>query len=234
MRSYTKARFIRRYKRFLADVCLQNGTEITVHCPNTGSMRNCLELGALVWLSCSANQARKYRYTLEFLQTSRGHFIGLNASGANKLVKEGIKSGVIKELSGYSHLRSEVRYGFENSRIDFLLSKEGKPDCYVEVKSVTLLENPVTRGDGYFPDSVSTRAQKHLRELSQLADTGVRAVLVFCVQHSGIQRVHSADHIDPTYAEYLRIAIASGVEVLAYKTRFGLLHPKIWRAIPFE
>ena len=225
---------IRRYKRFLADVYLQNGTRVTVHCPNTGSMRNCLEHGASVWLSYSSNTGRKYQYTLEFLQNKRGHYIGLNSGRANKLVSDAIRSGVIKELRGYSCLKSEVKYGVENSRIDFVLSEKGRRDCYVEVKSVTLLERPFTRGEGYFPDSVSIRGQKHLRELSTIALGGARALLFFCVQHSGIRRVRSADHIDSAYGESLRTAIKNGVEVVAYKTRFGSLHPRIWRPIPFE
>jgi len=234
MTGYIKARLIRRYKRFLADVCIENGAEITVYCPNTGSMRNCMESGSRVWLSRSSNPSRKYQYTLEVLKTKHGHYIGLNTSRANKLVSEAIKFGVIKELLGYSRLRSEVKYGIENSRIDFLLTGEGRRDCYVEVKSVTLLERPFSRGDGYFPDSVSIRGQKHLRELSMTALNGARAVLVFCVQHSGIQRVRSADYIDPVYGDSLRKAIAAGVEVLAYKTRFASSYPRVWRAIPFE
>ncbi|RPG49206.1 MAG: DNA/RNA nuclease SfsA [Gammaproteobacteria bacterium TMED1] len=234
MKGYIKARLIRRHKRFLADVYLQNGTRITVHCPNTGSMRNCLEHGASVWLSHSSNPGRKYQYTLEFLQTKRGHYIGLNSGRANKLVSDAIRSGVIKELRGYSYLKPEVKYGVENSRIDFVLSEKGRRDCYVEVKSVTLLESPFTRGEGYFPDSVSIRGQKHLRELSTIALGGARALLLFCVQHSGIRRVRSADHIDSAYGESLRTAIEAGVEVVAYKTRFGSSHPRIWRPIPFE
>ena len=225
---------IRRYKRFLADVYLQNGTRVTVHCPNTGSMRNCLEHGASVWLSHSSNPGRKYRYTLEFLQNKRGHYIGLNSGRANKLVSDAIGSGVIKELRGYSYLKSEVKYGVENSRIDFVLSEKGRRDCYVEVKSVTLLERPFTRGEGYFPDSVSIRGQKHLRELSTIALGGARALLFFCVQHSGIRRFRSADHIDSAYGKSLRTAIKTGVEVVAYKTRFGSSYPRIWRPIPFE
>ena len=111
MKGYIKARLIRRYKRFLADVYLQNGTRVTVHCPNTCSMRNCLEHGASVWLSYSSNTGRKYQYTLEFLQNKRGHYIGLNSGRANKLVSDAIRSGVIKELRGYSCLKSEVKYG---------------------------------------------------------------------------------------------------------------------------
>ena len=234
MKGYTKARFIRRHKRFLADVNLQNGVRTTVHCPNTGSMRNCLECGASVWLSHSANPGRKYQYTLEVLKSKRGHYIGLNSGRANKLVSDAIRIGLIEELSGYRYLKSEVKYGLEKSRIDFVLSDEGRRNCYVEVKSVTLLERPFARGNGYFPDSVSIRGQKHLRELSTLALSGKRAVLFFCVQHSGIRRVRSANHIDSAYGESLRNAIETGVEVLAYKTHFGSSRPRIWRRIPFE
>ena len=137
-------------------------------------------------------------------------------------------------MRGYSYLKSEVKYGVENSRIDFVLSEKGRRDCYVEVKSVTLLERPFTRGEGYFPDSVSIRGQKHLRELSTIARGGARALLFFCVQHSGIRRVRSADHIDSAYGESLRTAIKTVVEVVAYKSRFGSSYPRIWRPIPFE
>ncbi|MEE1551619.1 MAG: DNA/RNA nuclease SfsA, partial [Nitrospinaceae bacterium] len=158
-------KLIRRYKRFLADVQIDSGEIITVHCPNTGSMKNCIEEGARVWLSRSENPARKYPLTWEYMKTSRGHYIGVNPQKANMLVRNAIEGGRVQEIQGYPKVRSEVRYGTENSRIDILLS--GHPDqaeCYLEVKSVTLLENPVSHGVGCFPDSVSSRGTRHLRE----------------------------------------------------------------------
>jgi sugar fermentation stimulation protein A len=229
-----EARFVRRYKRFLADVILPGGEQITVHCPNTGSMRNCMETGATVWLSESDNPKRKYRFTWESIRNSAGHYIGINTARANHLVQQGVLRGVVKELQGYDEIRSEVKYGAENSRIDLLLSDPTRAACYVEVKSVTLLEDPPSKGIGYFPDAVSDRGSKHLRELAAQVKSGDRAVLCFCVQHSGIQKVRSADHIDPVYGESLRLAMLAGVEVLAYKVRFLNGRGKLWKRIPFE
>ena len=213
------ATLLRRYKRFLTDVRLPDGSRITVHCPNTGSMKNCVEEGAEVWLSKSDNAKRKYQYTWEYIKTSRGHAIGVNTGRANTLVAEAIEANRIDELSGYDQIRREVKYGEENSRIDILLSGESLPDCFVEIKSVTLLETPASRGIGYFPDAVSDRGAKHLRELALMVKEGQRAVLLFCVQHTGIQEVRPADHIDSVYGQLLRDVVKTGVEVLAYKAR---------------
>ncbi|MDO6640989.1 MULTISPECIES: DNA/RNA nuclease SfsA [unclassified Shewanella] len=216
---------LRRYKRFLADVQLDDGSEITIHCPNTGSMKNCLFPGETVWFSSSDNPKRKYPNTWELSATPDNHLIGINTGRANALAEEAISNGVITELSGYASLKREVKYGDENSRIDILLSDETKPLCYVEIKSCTLLEQAV----GYFPDSVTTRGQKHLRELMHMASLGHRAVLLFVVQHSGINLVQAAAHIDPQYAQLLKQAVNSGVEVLAYQTELSALSSKITR-----
>ncbi len=234
MSSLVRAQLIRRYKRFLADVYLESGKRITVHCPNTGSMKNCVEEGADVWLSKSENPKRKYAYTWEYIQTRRGHFIGINSARANKLVKEGVDLGVVGELQGYTEIRGEVRYGSENSRVDFLLTASGRPDCYVEVKSATLLEKPFSRGVGCFPDAVSERGSKHLRELTEVAQAGNRAMMLFCVQHSGIRSVTTADHIDAKYGVLFRRALDAGVEAIAYKTRFNADNTRLWKKIPFD
>ena len=233
MNHLTKGRLLRRYKRFLADVQLGNGETVTVHCPNTGSMKNCVEAGAEVWLSRSDNPKRKYALTWELIKTGAGHYIGINTGRANHLVEHAVCTGRVEPLSGYAAVRREVRYGRENSRIDLLL--EGHPkaaDCYVEVKSVTLLEEPVSRGLGYFPDSVSERGAKHLRELMDVVETGKRAVLFFCVQHTGIREVRPADHIDTRYGELLRQAADAGVELLAYKVRKSPGGLTLWRQVP--
>ncbi|MGL5389842.1 MAG: DNA/RNA nuclease SfsA, partial [Shewanella sp.] len=201
---------IQRYKRFLADIRLADGSELTIHCPNTGSMRHCLFPGERLWYSCSANPKRKYAHTWELMSTPTGELIGIHAGNANALAEEAIQQGVIEELQGYQQLRREVKYGDENSRIDILLKGDGKPDCYIEVKSCTLLED----GQGYFPDAVSLRGQKHLRELMHIVKGGQRAVLLFVVQHSGIHSVAPAAHIDPAYATLLKTAVLAGVEVL--------------------
>ena len=162
----------------------------------------------------------------------RGDYIGINSGQANKLVAEGIGRGVVTELSGYPGVRPEVKYGNENSRIDFLLSGHSScADCFVEVKSVTLLEAPASRGIGYFPDAVSERGAKHLRELMQVRAEGYRAMLFFCVQHSGIREVRPADHIDTVYGELLRCADKAGVEIIAYKARFASGRFRLWRKI---
>ena len=229
-----EGKLVRRYKRFLADVVLSNGELITVHCPNTGSMKNCVEEGAQVWLSHSENPSRKYAYTWELIKTSRNHFIGINTGKANSLVKNAILENRIPEVSGYTEIKPEKKYGVENSRIDLFLSGHVKePDCYLEVKSVTLLESPISHGLGYFPDSISARGSKHLRELMQVVQQGYRAVLFYCVQHSGIREVRTAAHIDPVYAETLSLAVAAGVEVLAYKVSFRGKNPAIRQQIPF-
>ncbi|MGI2169568.1 DNA/RNA nuclease SfsA [Shewanella sp. MF05960] len=205
---------LKRYKRFLADVALPDGQVITIHCPNTGSMKNCLFPGEPVWFSTSDNPKRKYPHTWEIMQTDQQHFIGINTGRANALAEEAINQQVITELQGYDTLKREVKYGHENSRIDILLTSQNRPECYIEVKSCTLLEDQV----GYFPDAVTTRGQKHLRELIQMVTMGHRAVLLFVVQHSGISTVKPARHIDPQYADLLEQAVVKGVEVLAYKT----------------
>ena len=232
MKGLVHARLIKRYKRFLADVRLDNDEITTVHCPNTGSMKNCVEENAEIWLSDSDNPKRKYRYTWEYLRTSRGHHIGVNAGKANQLVQSAIRDDLVEPLAGYDTIRPEVKYGDENSRIDLLLQDSKKQDCYVEVKSVTLLEDPPSSGIGYFPDAVSERGAKHLRELIKMSQSNARSVLFFCVQHTGIQEVRPADHIDREYGKLLREALNSGVEVLAYKVRKSNKGFRLWRDLP--
>lgn len=228
-----RGRLVRRYKRFLADVDTCSGERITIHCPNTGSMKNCADPGNEVFYSTSSNATRKYAHTWELTRTRRGHYIGVNTGRANEIVKAGIEDGTVAELNGYASIRREVGYGRENSRIDLLLTGHGwRPDCYVEVKSVTLLETPIRRGIGYFPDAVSRRGTRHLRELSEVVRHGERGVLLFCVQHSGIREVRPAAHIDPEYAAALVSARAAGVEVLAYKTRLSSTGLRMARALP--
>ena len=203
---------LRRYKRFLADVRLADGTEITVHCPNTGSMKNCVVPDSPCWFSTSANPKRKYPHTLEVVTTPGGHLAGINTGRANHLVEAALRAGLIQELQGYDRLLREQRYGAEKSRIDFLLER-GNEQCFVEVKSVTLMDEP---GQGLFPDAVTSRGTRHLRELMAMVESGHRAVLLFCVQHTGIRWVEPADAIDAVYGETLRLAAQAGVELLAY------------------
>ncbi len=225
-----KATWIKRYKRFMVDLSLPNGDELTVHNANTGSMKNCYVLGGDTWYWDSQNEKRKYPHSLELVQTPSGHVACINTSRPNYLVAEAIENGVVKELQEYTELKTEVRYGEEKSRIDILLSGKGK-DIYVEVKNTTLLEAmldgaPNSEGDfnegiGYFPDSVSDRASKHLRELMLMVEQGHRGVIFFCVNHTGIKQVRPADHIDPVYGQLLRQAAQKGVEILAYRSHIN-------------
>ncbi|MFC3115824.1 DNA/RNA nuclease SfsA [Cellvibrio fontiphilus] len=220
---------LRRYKRFLADVRLADGSEITIHCPNTGSMKNCVVVDGPCWYSVSPNKTRKYPQTLEIVTAPGGHWAGINTGRANQLVAAALEAGVIKELLGYKHIQREQVYGDEKSRIDFLLTDHcsDKCACYLEVKNLTLME---AEGEGYFPDAVSARGTKHLRELKLMVARGQRAVLLFCVQHTGIRQVSPADHIDKLYADTLREVKAAGVEVIAYGVpQDASLHP--WRLV---
>jgi sugar fermentation stimulation protein A len=209
-----EGQLIRRYKRFLADVRLSDGTEVTAHCPNTGSMRGCQPDNARVWLSESNNPKRKLKYTWELVETGPGQLACVNTARPNAQARHAVEAGLVPELDGYSECRSEVKYGAENSRIDlFLGGHRNAPDAWVEVKNVTLAEE----GEGFFPDAVTTRGQKHLRELMAQVAAGDRAVLFFVVNHTGIGRVRPAYHIDPVYGRLLREAAAAGVEIIAYR-----------------
>ncbi|MBA0165869.1 MULTISPECIES: DNA/RNA nuclease SfsA [Pectobacterium] len=206
------ARLIKRYKRFLADVVTPEGETLTLHCANTGAMTGCATPGDTVWYSTSDNPKRKYAHSWELTETQQNHWICVNTLRANTLLCEALLENRIEELSGYSDVKTEVRYGTENSRIDLLLQAPDRIDCYIEVKSVTLLQHEC----GYFPDAVTLRGQKHLRELQQMASNGKRAVLFFAVLHSGIQQVSTAQHIDARYAELFTEAQRAGVEILCY------------------
>ncbi|MGD8560229.1 MAG: DNA/RNA nuclease SfsA [Gammaproteobacteria bacterium] len=215
-----KATLVRRYKRFLADVILESGEQVTVHTANTGSMAGCTEPGCTVWLSRSDNPKRKYALTWEIIEVQGGNApvpVGINTMLSNKLVAEGIETGVINELQGYEQIKTEVKYGQENSRIDLLLVPRSKENdirnCYVEVKNVTLVED----GCAYFPDAVSKRGTKHLRELIDVVQQGERAIIFFCVQRQDASVVMPADHIDPEYGDWLRRAVKAGVEAIAYE-----------------
>lgn len=201
---------VKRYKRFLADVALDDGDIITVHCPNSGSMKGCAAPGSRVYLSRSTNSGRKYPYGWELVQAD-GFWAGINTGLPNLLTREAIEDGIVAELQGYTAIRPEVPYG-EHSRIDLLLEKPGER-CFVEVKNVTLVEN----GRALFPDAVTTRGQKHLQELMRVVREGDRGVIFFTVQRGDGNSVSPADLIDPEYGRLLRLALANGVEALAYR-----------------
>ncbi len=208
-----KGKILKRYKRFLADVELENGEVITAHTANTGSMKTCWEPGWNVLLSYHDNPKRKLKYSLE-LTNNGSTWICINTSLPNKIAMEGIENGIVKELQGYTTIKPEAKIG--KSRIDILLSNEGENPCYVEVKNVTLLgEN----AQGIFPDAVSTRGQKHLEELTGLVNEGIRSAMLFVVNREDVDSFAPADHIDPTYGELLRAAHRAGVEILAYQCK---------------
>ena len=211
-----EGRLIRRYKRFLADVQLA-GEVVTAACPNTGSMMGCAEPGSRVWLSEHDSATRKYRHTWELVEVSgrKPVLVGINTGKPNALVAEAIAEGAIPELTGYPNVRREVAYGEEGSRIDFVLEGDREP-CYVEVKNVTAA---ASKGVALFPDCVTERGSRHLRELMRLKAAGLRPVQLYCVQRGDVNEVRPADGIDHEYGRTLREAIAAGVEVLAYRAR---------------
>ncbi|MEZ8283363.1 DNA/RNA nuclease SfsA [Vibrio splendidus] len=235
------ATLIKRYKRFLTDIQLPDGSERTIHCANTGAMTGCATPGNTVWYSTSDNAKRKYPNSWEISETDKGHRICVNTARANQLAVEAIENNTIVELLGYNALRTEVKYGSENSRIDILLEDNEKPPCYIEVKSVTLLDEQQastkqetsTRGQGFFPDAVTTRGQKHLRELTEMVESGNRAVLLFTVLHSGIEKVSAAHHIDAKYSLLLKQAQDAGVEVLCYKAELSSTQIQLKQAVEF-
>ncbi|PTP15918.1 DNA/RNA nuclease SfsA [Vibrio sp. 10N.286.51.C3] len=229
------ATLIKRYKRFLTDIKLPDGSERTIHCANTGAMTGCATPGNTVWYSTSDNAKRKYPNSWEISETDKGHRICVNTARANQLAVEAIENNTIVELLGYNALRTEVKYGSENSRIDILLEDNEKPPCYIEVKSVTLLDEQETstKGQGFFPDAVTTRGQKHLRELTEMVESGNRAILLFTVLHSGIEKVSAAHHIDAKYSLLLKQAQDAGVEVLCYKAELSNTQIQLKQAVEF-
>jgi len=211
--SLEPATLLKRYKRFLADIELADGSQLTVHCPNTGSMLNCMAPGCRVWVSRTDDPKRKLPGTWEIVETPQGRLACINTGRANRVVEEALLAGAIPELAGFTQLRREVRYGQENSRVDFhLIYPDG--EAYVEVKSVTLgFDGSVVAA---FPDAVTQRGVRHLRELAALASRGTRAIQLFCVNLAGVEAVRPAWEIDDAYAQALRWAAGQGVEVLAY------------------
>lgn len=204
--------FLRRYRRFFADVRCADGSELTIHCANTGSMLNCQVPESPCWFSRSADPRRKLPGTLEIVTTGDGRRAGINTGRANTLVAEALADGRIPSLGGYANLRREVRCGAGSSRLDFLL-EGGRPPCYLEVKSVTL---SLGQGVAAFPDAVTERGLRHLRELEAVVAQDARAVLLFCVQLTEVHTLVPADHLDRAYGEALRRARRRGVEVLAW------------------
>lgn len=222
-------KLIQRYKRFLSDIEIVTPAErageiVTAHCANTGSMTNCKDEGAKVWLFDSQNPKRKLPLSWEWVEVEGQYKACINTARANQLVKEALLANKIKEVyvDSAECLKSEPKV--DEGRLDFLVSSEqGDEQIYIEVKSVTLLgAEGVEHKDnvGYFPDAVTSRGLKHIEVLMRLKAEGKRSILLFCVPHEGIKEVKVAEHIDPAYAAKLREAMAMGVEVLAYQVEF--------------
>lgn len=229
-----RGRLLRRYKRFLADVHLDTGEEVTASCPNTGAMLGLCDPGLPVWLSRNDSPARKYRHTWEMVETAtdrrRPRLVGINTGHPNKLVAEAIRCGGIPELGGYADLRSEQKYG-AGSRIDLLLEDTSRGRAYVEIKNVHLMR---TSGLAEFPDCVTARGAKHLRELAAMVAQGHRAVMVYLVQREDADALALADDIDRSYADAFAAATEAGVEALAYRCRLTPQEITIDRAIPIR
>lgn len=226
--SLQSATLLKRYKRFLADVQTASGDILTLHCANTGAMTGCATAGDTVWYSTSQQASRRYPHSWEITETARGAFICVNTLRANGLVREALTAGTVHQLQHYQQVRSEVRYPSGQSRVDFLLSAEGLADCYLEVKSVTLVQGQ----QGFFPDAVTTRGQKHLRELMEMVQQGQQAVLLFAVMHSMAESVAPASHIDHHYAKLLTEAQQCGVRILAYKASMSPLAITLQQPLP--
>ena len=212
---FLKGKLIKRYKRFFADVQLDNGKEVTAHCPNTGSMMGLLDIGNTVYLSESDNKKRKLKYTLEIIKINKAH-VGVNTHRANRIVEKAIIKNKIKSLGKKLVVKREVKYG-ENSRIDFLITNEKKENIYVEVKNVTLsIKDEIAE----FPDAITKRGSKHLIELSKLIKKKKRSIMLYLIQRDDCNKFKIAGHIDPAYKANLQKAITSGVEVLCYDCTF--------------
>ena len=211
-----KGKLVKRYKRFLADIELAHGEVVTAHCPNSGSMKGCACPGAEAWISQSSNPKRKLKYTWELTRID-GTFIGINTLVPNRLVKASVENDSVPELAGYSQVTSEVKTS-EHTRLDLMLEGHNKRACFVEIKNCTLVEN----GVAMFPDAVTTRGQKHIQELVDLAAKGHRAVLFFLVQRTDAQAFTPAAGIDPEYARKLIQARPKGVEVIVRDVAFDL------------
>ncbi len=223
-----RATLIRRYKRFLSDHRLDDGTAVTAHVANPGAMTGLLEDGAETWLSPAMNPKRKLAFGWEMVRVGRG-LVGVNTSRPNRLAAEAIEAGALPTLAGYETIRREVPYG-ERSRVDFLLEAEGRPPCYVEVKNVHLRRGP----HAAFPDSVTARGTKHLRELAQAAETGARAVMLYIVQREDCARFTLAADIDPAYAAAFAEARARGVEALCHACRLSTDGITVDRPLPID
>lgn len=223
------ARLLRRYKRFFADMRLDDGQEVITHCPNTGPMTGISDIGMRCWLEPNDDPKKKLNFGWRLVDHENGHFTGVDTSVPNRVLREALLASAIPVLAEYNSVRAEFRYG-ENSRIDFLLSRDGLPDVYVEVKSVTLMREP---GLAEFPDTVTTRGTKHLNELSKVAQAGHRAVSLFLVQRTDCTHFSIAADFDPAFAQAHRDAHTAGVETMILGCRVSPSGVEIAGPLPF-
>lgn len=217
-----KATLIKRYKRFLFDAEMEDGTLITGSCPNTGSMAGLTTQGSTIWLCDHGTKGtRKYQYSFELIEAD-GTIVGINTSRPNKLVESAIIDGLIGDLGDYDTLKREQKYG-QNSRIDILLSDANRPDAYVEVKNVHFMRH---QGLAEFPDSKTARGAKHLNELSDMVKAGNRAIMVYLIQRDDCDSLQICRDLDPLYAQCFDAAMKQGVE--AYAIRCKITSEGIW------
>lgn len=224
------ATLLRRYKRFLADIRLDDGQEVTAHCPNPGAMLGLKDEGLRIWVEPNDDPKKKLKYGWRLAELPGDHWAGIDTSVPNRVVKEALETGLVTELSAYKTVRPEVKYG-EDSRVDFLLSEPGLPDAYVEVKNVHLRRESDW---AEFPDSVTTRGAKHLARLSDVAASGSRAVMLYLVQRTDCARLKMAGDLDPAYAKAFDAARGAGVEMICYTTEISVDEVKIAAALPID
>jgi sugar fermentation stimulation protein A len=217
---------IKRYKRFLADIKLDNNTEITAHCTNSGTMKSCLENGAEVYLTPVNDPKRKTKFTWEMIKIN-GDWVGINTGNPNKLAFDAISAGTIPELAGYTNVKREVKFG--DSRFDVFAENDNEK-CFIEVKNVSLKEGRYA----LFPDAVTTRGQKHLKTLMEVKATGMRAVMLYIIQRSDVEIFAPAKEIDPQYATLLKQAVAAGVEVIPMQAKVTPEKIELVKKLPFE
>ncbi len=217
---------IKRYKRFLADVRLDDGTEVVAHCTNSGSMKSCLEDGGEVYLTPVNDPKRKTKFTWEMIKIN-GDWVGINTGNPNKLAFDAISAGVIPELAGYTNVKREVTFG--DSRFDVFAENENE-QCFVEVKNVSLKEGKYA----LFPDAVTTRGQKHLRTLMEVKAKGMRAVMLYIIQRSDVEIFAPAAEIDGEYAKLLKEAVDAGVEVIPMQAKVTPEKIELIKKLPFE
>lgn len=224
--SLIHGRLIKRYKRFLADVILDSGETITAHCTNSGTMKSCLEDNAEVYLTPVDDPKRKTKFTWEMIKIN-GDWVGVNTGNPNKLAFEAIKIGEIEKLKGYTDVKREVK--FDDSRFD-VMAKNDSETCYIEVKNCTLKEGDYV----LFPDAITSRGKKHLETLIKVKEQGMRAVMLYIIQRSDVNKFAPAKEIDPTYAETLKKAYEKGVEIIAMQAKVSPEKIELVKELPFK